>query len=359
MHLKELVILFYKHIFDGIDMYIQSTHDSVKTDLFGKTILITGGTGSLGKAIINYIKNNISECKIIVYSRDEGKQALSFGADKSIIRVIGDIRDKDKLIRTMELHKPDYVIHTAALKRIDDMEYYPDECFNTNVQGSMNVASASFQSGVKKCILVSTDKACQPINVYGASKFMAERIFTNFDYNSTSTIFSSVRYGNVIASRGSFIPLWIDQIKKGDRLKLTSDKCSRFLFTLQDAVITVLSSLVQSEGGEVFVPKLNSYTMLDVIKALKVMLGVDSVDYDIVGMRPGEKLHEDMLGESELDFTHLSKFDSNLLAILPQYTNKTFNLFKYDGKEFNSSLFVDDNEINLVELIRKGLDDAE
>jgi UDP-N-acetylglucosamine 4,6-dehydratase len=314
---------------------------------------------TLGKAIINYLKSNKIDCKIIVYSRDEGKQAIAFGSDKSIIRVIGDIRDAEKLLRTMKLHRPDYVIHTAALKRIDDMEYYPDECFNTNVQGSVNVANASFQSDVKKCILVSTDKACQPINVYGASKFMAERIFTNFDYNSSSTIFSSVRYGNVIASRGSFIPLWIDQINNGQRLKLTSDKCSRFLFTLQDAVITVLSALVQSDGGEVFVPKLKSYTMVDVINALKSMLNVDTVEFDIVGMRPGEKLHEDMLGQSELDFTHLSKFDSNLLAILPQYTNKTFNLFKYDGREFNSSLFLDNNEINLVELIRKGLNDAE
>ena len=340
-------------------MYIQSTYDAVNSDLSGKTILITGGTGSLGKAIINYLKSNKIDCKIIVYSRDEGKQAIAFGSDKSIIRVIGDIRDAEKLLRTMKLHRPDYVIHTAALKRIDDMEYYPDECFNTNVQGSVNVASASFQSDVKKCILVSTDKACQPINVYGASKFMAERIFTNFDYNSSSTIFSSVRYGNVIASRGSFIPLWIDQINNGQRLKLTSDKCSRFLFTLQDAVITVLSALVQSDGGEVFVPKLKSYTMVDVINALKSMLNVDTVEFDIVGMRPGEKLHEDMLGQSELDFTHLSKFDSNLLAILPQYTNKTFNLFKYDGREFNSSLFLDNNEINLVELIRKGLNDAE
>jgi UDP-N-acetylglucosamine 4,6-dehydratase len=342
-----------------VDMYIQSTYDAVNSDLSGKTILITGGTGSLGKAIINYLKSNKIDCKIIVYSRDEGKQAIAFGSDKSIIRVIGDIRDAEKLLRTMKLHRPDYVIHTAALKRIDDMEYYPDECFNTNVQGSVNVANASFQSDVKKCILVSTDKACQPINVYGASKFMAERIFTNFDYNSSSTIFSSVRYGNVIASRGSFIPLWIDQINNGQRLKLTSDKCSRFLFTLQDAVITVLSALVQSDGGEVFVPKLKSYTMVDVINALKSMLNVDTVEFDIVGMRPGEKLHEDMLGQSELDFTHLSKFDSNLLAILPQYTNKTFNLFKYDGREFNSSLFLDNNEINLVELIRKGLNDAE
>ena len=340
-------------------MFIQSTYDLVESDLIGKKILITGGTGSLGKAIINYIKSRNIDAKIIVYSRDEGKQALSFGSDSSITRVIGDIRDKNKLIQTMKLHKPNYVIHTAALKRIDDMEYYPDECFNTNVQGTMNVAIASIEANVDKCILVSTDKACQPINVYGASKFMAERIFTNFDYNSSHTVFSSVRYGNVIASRGSFIPLWIEQIKSDKTLNVTSDKCSRFLFTLQDAVITVLSSLVQSVGGEVFVPKLKSYTMLDVIDALKIITDIDNVNYQIVGMRPGKKLHEDMLGASELDFTYTSKYDSNLLTILPQYTKKEFNLFKYEDREFNSSLYLESNISNLVELIKKGLSDAE
>jgi UDP-N-acetylglucosamine 4,6-dehydratase len=146
-----------------------------------KTILITGGTGSLGKAIIKYLKQYT--CNVIVYSRDEGKQALAFGNDSSIKRVIGDIRDFEKLNTTFSIHKPDYVIHTGALKRVDDMEFYPDECVKTNVQGSENVARASLLNGVKKCILVSTDKACQPINVYGSSKFIAERIFTNYEYH--------------------------------------------------------------------------------------------------------------------------------------------------------------------------------
>jgi len=175
-----------------------------------KTILITGGTGSLGKALIKRLKQ--FKCNIIVYSRDEGKQALEFGDDPSIIRVIGDIRDFDKLNVTLKRYKPNYIIHTAALKRIDDMEFYPDECVKTNINGSENVARAALENNIEKCILVSTDKACQPVNVYGSSKFIAERIFTNYDYHSKSTIFASVRYGNVIASRGSFIPLWIDMI---------------------------------------------------------------------------------------------------------------------------------------------------
>ena len=144
-----------------------------------KKVLITGATGSLGKALIKRLKNY--ECELICYSRDEGKQALSFGNDSDIIRVIGDVRDLDKLDVTMKRHKPDYVIHTGALKRIDDMEFYPDECVKTNIQGSENVAIAAQNNGVIKCILISTDKACQPVNVYGSSKFIAERIFTNYD----------------------------------------------------------------------------------------------------------------------------------------------------------------------------------
>ena len=152
--------------------------------------------------------------QLVVFSRDEGKQALLYGSDNSIIRIIGDIRDYDKLNVSIKRSNPDIIIHTAALKRIDDMEFYPDECVKTNINGSENVAIAAEQNDVKKCILISTDKACQPVNVYGSSKFIAERIFTNYDYNSTSTIFASVRYGNVIASRGSFIPLWLEMIKK-------------------------------------------------------------------------------------------------------------------------------------------------
>jgi len=320
-----------------------------------KKILITGGTGSLGKAIIKYLKQY--NCKIIVYSRDEGKQALAFGNDPSIIKVIGDVRDFEKLNTTLSIHKPDYIIHTGALKRVDDMEYYPDECIKTNIHGSENVARAALLNNVKKCILVSTDKACQPINVYGSSKFIAERVFTNYDYNSDSTIFASVRYGNVIASRGSFIPLWMKLLSENQPIKVTSMECTRFLFPLSDAVETVLGALYHSEGGEVFIPKINSFKMGAVIEAVSQIAGIENVQYDIIGMRPGEKFHEDMLAKTELDFTY--QVTNKLLAVLPQYTNKKHSFKqKYEGLEFNSSLHNNDNINDLIQLIQKGLKDA-
>lgn len=322
-------------------------------DYKNKVIFITGGAGSLGKALIKRLKTLGS--KIIIYSRDEGKQALSFGNDPSIIKVIGDIRDYDKLNITLQRHKPDFIIHTAALKRIDDMEFNPDECVKTNINGSENVARAALENKIEKCILISTDKACQPINVYGSSKFIAERIFTNYDYNSSSTIFASVRYGNVIASRGSFIPLWIDMINNNETLKVTSEDMTRFLFTLDDAVDTVLGALENAIGGEVFVPQINSYTLPTCIKALGQMLNKDTKT-EIMGLRPGEKLHEDMLAKTELDFTYQVP-NINLLQIRPQYTKKVYQDFKkYTGPEFNSSLWVKEDIIELIKLIKKGLE---
>lgn len=319
----------------------------------GKTFLITGGTGSLGKALIKRLKSK--GANIIVYSRDEGKQALIFGDQPDVVRVIGDVRDYDKLNVTLKRHKVDYIIHTAALKRIDDMEFYPDECVKTNINGSENVARAALNNGIQKCILVSTDKACQPVNVYGSSKFIAERIFTNYDYNSKSTIFASVRYGNVIASRGSFVPLFMDKIQNDELIKVTSDEMTRFLFTLDDAVDAVLGALDNANGGEVFVPQINSYTLPSCIKALEQIVGKESKT-ELMGLRPGEKLHEDMLAETELPFTYQVP-GINLLQIRPQYTNKTHQDFeKYDGPHFNSALWVKEDIEELVELINKGLE---
>ena len=185
------------------------------------------------------------------------------------------------------------------------MEFHPDECIKTNINGSDNVARAAIENNIKKCILVSTDKACKPINVYGSSKFIAERIFTNYDFNSENTIFSSVRYGNVIASRGSFIPMFIDHIKKEKVLGLTSNEMTRFLFTLEDAVDVVLNSIENSLGGEVFVPQINSYTLPTCVKALEKLL------------------------------------------------DKKFT--KYEGDHFNSKLWVKDNIDELLTLIKKGI----
>ena len=317
-----------------------------------KKVLITGGTGSLGKSLVSRLKNY--GAYPIVYSRDEGKQALFFGQDEAVKTVIGDVRDFEKLNVTLKIHKPDYIIHAAALKRIDDMEFYPDECIKTNINGSENVARAALQNDVEKCILVSTDKACQPVNVYGSSKFIAERIFTNYDYNSNSTIFSSVRYGNVIASRGSFIPLFLEKIKKKNVIKITSKEMTRFLFTLDDAVDAVLGALNHSLGGEVFVPQIDSYTLPACVSALEKYCGIQAKTEEI-GLRPGEKLHEDMLAETELPFTYMVD-DINLLQVRPQYTKKLYQDFeKYNGPEFNSQLWVKNDSNVILELIKKGL----
>lgn len=318
----------------------------------GKKFFITGGTGTLGKALVKRIINNGGQ--VVVYSRDEGKQALLYGSDKEIKKVIGDIRDYEKLNVSLFRHKPDIIIHTAALKRIDDMEFYPDECVKTNILGSENVAKAALNNNIPKCILVSTDKACQPVNVYGSSKFIAERTFTNYDYNSDTTIFSSVRYGNVICSRGSFIPLWLDLINKNKKIKVTSMEMTRFLFTIEDAVDTVLGAVYNSEGGEVFIPQINSYDMNTILRAVE-KISNSKIEYDLCGLRPGEKLHEDMLAETELPFTYKLN-DVNLLCVRPQYTNRKHNTnwVEYNGPHFNSSLHVSSNAEMLVDLIRRG-----
>ncbi len=320
--------------------------------------LITGGTGSLGKALARKLLESGHD--VVIYSRDEGKQALVYRSSRTskLHCVIGDVRDFDKLNVTFAQHRPDYVIHTAALKRIDDMEFHPDECIKTNIHGSENVAKAALLNGVKKCILISTDKACQPVNVYGSSKFIAERIFTNYDYTSKDTIFSSVRYGNVIASRGSFIPLWISLIEKEKPIMVTSLEMTRFLFTLEDAVNTVLNSVECAEGGEVFIPNISSFDMKTILITLKKCLG-KPFEYGVVGLRPGEKLHEDMLAATELPYT-FSPPVPGLLAVRPQYTNRTHSQDweKYKGKEFNSSLHVSTDVAKLQGLITRGIKES-
>lgn len=320
-------------------------------------VLITGGTGSLGRALVRRLISK--HYKVVVFSRDEGKQALHF-LDDRVSKVIGDVRDFDKLNTSIMRHKPDIVIHAAALKRIDDMEMFPDECIKTNVQGSKNVAQACLNNKVAKCILISTDKACQPVNVYGSSKLIAERLFTNYDYHSENTIFSSVRYGNVICSRGSFIPLWINLVKSNRKITVTSMDMTRFLFTIEDAVDTVLNSIYACTGGEVFIPKINSFGMRTIIKGLEKITSTN-IEYNICGLRPGEKLHEDMLAATELPFTYIvpeflpSK--TRLLCVRPQYSNRVYprDWIPWTGPHFNSSLHVNGSCDDIVSLINRGL----
>ena len=315
--------------------------------------LITGGTGSLGKALI---KRLTKEGAIIsVYSRDEGKQAFLQQDYPNVKTYIGCVRDYERLLEIFSIVKPDYVIHAGALKRIDDGESNESEFTKTNVNGSRNVAKAAIDNYVEKCILVSTDKACLPVNNYGKGKSLAEGIFTSENSKQDGTILSSVRYGNVIASRGSAIPLFLDLINQDKTIQITSTEMTRFFFTLDDAVDTVLHALDNAYGGEVFIPQISSYTLPALVNAVSTIAGKTAKTI-ISGLRPGEKLHEDMLEKTELPRTYKVP-GVNLLQVRPcNIDNDEYQDFeKYNGPHFNSELWVKDEHESLVSLINQGL----
>ena len=318
-----------------------------------KTFLITGGTGSLGKALIKRLTK--LEANIVVFSRDEGKQAFLRQDFPHVNTYIGCVRDYERVLEVFQIVKPDYVIHAGALKRIDDGESNESEFTKTNVNGSRNVAKAAVATGVLKCMLVSTDKACLPVNNYGKGKSLAEGIFTSEDSKQDRTILASVRYGNVIASRGSAIPFFLGLLEQDKPISVTSREMTRFFFTLDDAVYTVLQALNNARGGEVFIPQINSYTLPALIDACGKIAGVDPRTVTI-GLRPGEKLHEDMLEKTELPRTYKVP-DVNLLQVRPCNPTKAYqsNFEKYDGPHFNSELWVKDDIDELVELIERGL----
>tara|TARA_R110000782_G_scaffold10326_2_gene32336 strand:+ start:115 stop:1092 length:978 start_codon:yes stop_codon:yes gene_type:complete len=318
-----------------------------------RKFLITGGTGSLGKALI---KRLTKEGAIIsVYSRDEGKQAFLRQDFPNVKTYIGCVRDYERLTEIFTLVEPDYVIHAGALKRIDDGESNESEFTKTNVNGSRNVAKAAIDNYVEKCILVSTDKACLPVNNYGKGKSLAEGIFTSENSKQDGTILSSVRYGNVIASRGSAIPLFLDLINQDKTIQITSTEMTRFFFTLDDAVDTVLHALDNAYGGEVFIPQISSYTLPALVNAVSTIAGKTAKTI-ISGLRPGEKLHEDMLEKTELPRTYKVP-GINLLQVRPcNIDNDEYQDFeKYNGPHFNSELWVKDEHESLVKLIETGL----
>lgn len=318
-----------------------------------RKFLITGGTGSLGKALI---KRLTKEGAIIsVYSRDEGKQAFLRQDFPNVKTYIGCVRDYERLAEIFTLVEPDFVIHAGALKRIDDGESNESEFTKTNVNGSRNVAKAAIDNYVEKCILVSTDKACLPVNNYGKGKSLAEGIFTSENGKQDGTILSSVRYGNVIASRGSAIPLFLDLINQDKTIQITSTEMTRFFFTLDDAVDTVLHALDNAYGGEVFIPQISSYTLPALVNAVSTIAGKTAKTI-ISGLRPGEKLHEDMLEKTELPRTYKVP-GVNLLQVRPcNIDNDEYQDFeKYNGPHFNSELWVKDEHKSLVKLIETGL----
>src|SRR3990167_1993967 len=257
-----------------------------------KTILITGGTGSFGRKCVEVILKKYRPSRLIVFSRDELKQyEMSQIFNKSCMRYfIGDVRDANRLKMAME--GVNFVIHAAALTQVPTAEYNPIECIKTNITGASNVIDAAFELGIEKVIALSTDKAACPINLYGATKLVSDKLFVaaNNIRGSKKTEFSVVRYGNVVGSRGSVVPFFEKLVKEGvKKIPITDERMTRFWITLDQGVEFVLKGFERMQGGEIFVPKIPSMRIVDLAKALAPQLPIE-----VVGIRPGEKLHEVM-----------------------------------------------------------------
>ena len=260
------------------------------------SILITGGTGSFGKKFVQMTLDKFSPKRIVIYSRDEMKQwdmSSQYSTDERVEFVIGDVRDKERLQRSLD--GIDYVVHAAATKIVPVAEYNPFECVKTNINGAMNVIDACIDAGVKKVVALSTDKASNPINLYGATKLASDKLFIAANpRNSThETSFAVVRYGNVMGSRGSVIPFFLEQAKTGS-LPITDTRMTRFMITLDQGVALVWTAFEDMLGGELYVKKIPSMKVVDIATAI-----APSADQRIIGIRPGEKIHEQMISPED------------------------------------------------------------
>jgi len=295
------------------------------------SVIITGGTGSFGKKFTEMVLQRYPDVRrIIIYSRDELKQfemKQKYPADKypQIRFFIGDVRDQSRLDRACE--GVDVIIHAAALKQVDTAELNPDECIKTNIIGAQNVIGSALRTGVKHVIALSTDKACAPINLYGATKLVSDKLFSaaNNIKGAKDTRFSVVRYGNVMGSRGSVIPFFIMK-KISGVLPITHEDMTRFNILLEEGVNLVFFALGNALGGEIFVPKIPSYRILDVARAI-----APECKIEIIGIRPGEKLHEEMISETDaMNTIDLGKY----YAILPSVSDR---LTKEDYKRHHNA----------------------
>ena len=320
--------------------------------------MITGGTGSLGKALTKTILTKWPDIKrLVIFSRDEQKQfemAQEFPKSKydGIRYFIGDIRDYDRLKRA--LHGIDYVIHAAAMKHVPIAEYNPMECIKTNINGAENLINACLDTNVSRVVALSTDKACAPINLYGATKLASDKLFVaaNNIRGENQIMFSVVRYGNVMGSNGSVIPFFQKRVKEGV-LPITDPKMTRFNISLEDGVKMVLFALENAWGGEIFIPKIPSYKITDVATAIG-----PECKQEVIGIRPGEKIHEEMITPSD----SYNTYDlGTYYTILPQHTrfkmddyNKHFSASKVtEGFSYNSG---DNTEWVTVEELRELID---
>jgi len=276
-------------------------------------ILITGGTGSFGHAFVKMTLEKFNPRRMIIFSRDEMKQwemAKIYQNDDRVRFFIGDVRDKNRIYRALD--GVDYVVHAAATKIVPTAEYNPFECIKTNIDGAVNLIDAAIDSKVKKIVALSTDKACKPINLYGATKLASDKLFvaSNSSYaGSKETIFSVVRYGNVMGSRGSVIPFFLSK-KHESKLPITDTRMTRFMITLEEGVNLVWKAFIDMSGGEIYVKKIPSMKITDIASTI----APDS-KHEIIGIRPGEKLHEEMISIEDADFTY--EYD-DYFKILPQ-----------------------------------------
>ena len=326
-----------------------------KFSLNNKSILITGGTGSLGKALTGYILKKYPKVnKLVIYSRDEQKQfQMSQEFPESqfpMIRYfIGDVRDGSRLVRAFS--GIDYVIHAAAMKHVHIAEYNPDECIKTNINGARNVINASLESSVSRVVALSTDKAAAPINLYGATKLVSDKLFVSANNikGKKDIKFSVVRYGNVMASNGSVIPFFKNLRDQNKSITITDPNMTRFNISIEDGVKMVMYALENAWGGELFVPKIPSYQIMDLAKAI-----APNSEIEIVGIRPGEKVHEEMITKSDSFLTYdIGRFYS----MLPSKPNwnledyiKKFNAVKVkEGYSYNSG---ENSDFETVETLR-------
>jgi UDP-N-acetylglucosamine 4,6-dehydratase len=303
------------------------------------SILITGGTGSFGKTFVPLILDHFAPKRVVIYSRDEMKQwemAKNFESDPRVRFFIGDVRDRDRLYRALD--GIDYVVHAAATKIVPTAEYNPFECVKTNVMGAMNVIDACIDKRVKRVVALSTDKASSPINLYGATKLASDKLFVagNSYAGSHDTRFAVVRYGNVMGSRGSVIPFFLTLKDRGP-LPITDERMTRFMITLEEGVELVWHALQDMEGGEIYVKKIPSMRVVDIARAV-----APAARYKFVGIRPGEKIHEQMIGTEDSYYTYEYPEHFKILPAIHNWSNCS-NRIKNGRKVSEGFSYTSDN----------------
>ena len=310
--------------------------------LENSSILITGGTGSFGKAFVPMTLKKYNPKRLVIFSRDEMKQwdmNNSYLNEGRVRFFIGDVRDKERLSRALD--GIDFVVHAAATKIVPTAEYNPFECVKTNIFGAMNLIDACIDQKVKKVVALSTDKASSPINLYGATKLTSDKLFIagNSYSGSKSTRFSVVRYGNVMGSRGSVIPFFIN-LNKNSKFPITDLKMTRFMIDLDQAVKQVWSTFTDMVGGEIYVPKIPSMKVVDIAKSIN-----EKVKFDIIGIRPGEKLHEQMIGIEDSMYTYEYKSFYKILPAIHNWSKDPIRI-KKGKKVSNTFQYISNNNMD-------------